>query len=67
MSTQSAERAAIADRIRLRALHMVAPHGFGYPGQALSSAELFAALYSGNYVPSRDDLVVSPGHYSTRS
>ncbi|MGW3622973.1 thiamine pyrophosphate-dependent enzyme [Streptomyces sp. NPDC000880] len=64
MSIQSAERTAIADRIRLRALRMVAPHGFGYLGQALSSAELFAALYSGHYVPSRDDLVVSPGHYS---
>lgn len=64
MSTQSAERVAMADRIRLRALRMVAPHGFGYLGQALSSAELFATLYSGHYVPSRDDLVVSPGHYS---
>ena len=28
-----------AARIRLRAVKMVAPHGFGYLGQALSSAE----------------------------
>lgn len=42
---------------------MVAPHGFGYLGQALSSAELFAALYSNHYRPDRDDLVISPGHY----
>jgi transketolase len=42
---------------------MVAPHGFGYLGQALSSAEIFAALYGGHYEPDRDDLVISPGHY----
>ena len=36
--------ARYADVIRLRAVRMVAPHGFGYLGQALSSAELFAAL-----------------------
>ena len=52
-----------ADLIRLRAVRMVAPHGFGYLGQALSSAELFATLYSGHYDPARDSLVVSPGHY----
>ena len=34
------ERAA--DLLRLRAVRMVAPHGFGYLGQALSSAELMA-------------------------
>jgi transketolase len=55
--------ARLADLIRLRAVRMVAPHGFGYLGQALSSAELFATLYSGHYVPDRDSLVVSPGHY----
>lgn len=54
---------AFADRIRLRALRMVAPHGFGYLGQALSSAEIFASLYSGPYRPDEDDLVISPGHY----
>jgi transketolase len=42
---------------------MIAPHGFGYLGQALSSAELFAAMFTDNYKPDRDDLVVSPGHY----
>ncbi|MDR1427723.1 MAG: hypothetical protein LBJ08_08220 [Bifidobacteriaceae bacterium] len=55
--------AAFADRIRLRAVRMVAPHGFGYLGQALSSAELVASLYDGPLRPERDDLVVSPGHY----
>ena len=52
-----------ADRIRRRALLMVAPHGFGYLGQALSAAELFATLFSGPYRAQRDQLVVSPGHY----
>jgi transketolase len=52
-----------ADRIRLRAVTMVAPHGFGYLGQALSSAEILAALFSGPYRPERDKLVCSPGHY----
>lgn len=55
--------ARYADVIRLRAVRMVAPHGFGYLGQALSSAELFAALYARHYDPGRDSLVVSPGHY----
>ena len=53
----------LAARIRLRAVKMVAPHGFGYLGQALSSAELFAALFSGPYRPGQDKLVCSPGHY----
>jgi transketolase len=55
--------ARFADRIRLRAVRMISPHGLGYLGQALSSAELFAALYTGRYQPGRDELVVSPGHY----
>ncbi|AYY15480.1 transketolase [Actinobacteria bacterium YIM 96077] len=42
---------------------MIAPHGFGYLGQALSSAEIIASLYAGPYRPARDDLVCSPGHY----
>src|SRR5215469_13983734 len=42
--------ARYADVIRLRAVRMVAPHGFGYLGQALSSAELFATLYPGHYI-----------------
>src|ERR1700729_4043285 len=52
-----------ADHIRLRAVRMVAPHGFGYLGQALSSAELFATLYLNGYRRDADQLVVSPGHY----
>jgi transketolase len=55
--------ARYADLIRLRAVRMVAPHGFGYLGQALSSAEIFAVLFARHYVPGRDRLVVSPGHY----
>lgn len=54
---------AAADRIRLRAVRMIAPHGFGYLGQALSSAELVAALFAEHYDRERDDLVISPGHY----
>ena len=52
-----------ADRVRLRALRMVAPHGLGYLGQALSSAESMAALYLTAYQPERDLMVCSPGHY----
>ena len=52
-----------ADGVRLRAVRMVAPHGFGYLGQALSSAELVSTLYSTAYRPDRDQLVCSPGHY----
>jgi transketolase len=51
-----------ADGIRLRAVQMVAPHGFGYLGQALSSAEEFAALFA-TARPGVDHLVCSPGHY----
>ncbi len=64
MTAMDARAAArYADVIRLRAVRMVAPHGFGYLGQALSSAELFATLYLRHYDPGRDSLVVSPGHY----
>ena len=52
-----------ADRLRLHAVKMVAPHGFGYLGQVLSAAELFAALYARHYRPDVDKIVVSPGHY----
>lgn len=52
-----------ADRLRLRAVRMVAPHGFGYLGQVLSSAEMMAVLFVGTYRPEIDELVVSPGHY----
>lgn len=61
--TEQTSVSKFADRNRLRALRMVAPHGFGYLGQALSSAELFACLYSGPYRPAEDTIVISPGHY----
>jgi transketolase len=49
-------------KIRLRALRMVAPQGFGYLGQALSSAEQVAAVFAAAR-PGLDRLVCSPGHY----
>jgi transketolase len=52
-----------ADILRLRAVRMVAPHGFGYLGQVLSSAELMAVLFADFFRPGVDELVVSPGHY----
>jgi transketolase len=52
----------LALRIRLRAVRMVAPHGFGYLGQALSSAEQVAALFA-HARPGLDRLVCSPSHY----
>jgi transketolase len=55
--------AALALRIRLRAVRMVAPQGFGYLGQALSSAEEFAALYGAAVRPGTDHVICSPGHY----
>ena len=54
--------AGLATRIRLRAVRMVAPQGYGYLGQALSSAEQVAALFA-VMRPGRDRLVCSPGHY----
>jgi transketolase len=52
----------LALRIRLRAVRMVAPQGFGYLGQALSSAEQVAAVFAAAR-PGLDRLVCSPGHY----
>jgi transketolase len=54
--------AILATQIRLRAVRMVAPLGFGYLGQALSSAEQVAALFA-TMTPGSDRLVCSPGHY----
>jgi transketolase len=42
---------------------MVARHGFGYLGQVLSSAEMFATLYGSAVRYGTDRIVVSPGHY----
>lgn len=54
----------LAARLRLQATRMVAIQGFGYLGQALSSAEIFAVLFGGGFVrPGRDRFVLSPGHY----
>jgi transketolase len=62
--TFDAERARrLARRIRLRAARMVARHGLGYLGQALSSAELVSALCTAFWRPDRDRFVLSPGHY----
>ena len=52
-----------ADLLRLRAVRMVAPHGFGYLGQVLSSAELMAVVFAEGFRPRKDELVISPGHY----
>jgi transketolase len=53
----------LARRIRLHAARMVAGHGFGYLGQALSSADLVSVLCTGFWRPGHDHLVLSPGHY----
>ncbi|HJT90008.1 MAG TPA: thiamine pyrophosphate-dependent enzyme [Bryobacteraceae bacterium] len=54
----------LAARIRLHATRMVAIQGFGYLGQALSSAEIFAVLFGGGFIrPGRDRFVLSPAHY----
>jgi transketolase len=55
----------IANRIRLNATRMVAIQGYGYLGQALSSAEIFAALFGGRIIRRGvDRFVLSPGHYA---
>jgi transketolase len=54
--------AELARAIRLRAVRMVARLGLGYLGQALSSAEIVAALIA-VMRPGIDRLVCSPGHY----
>lgn len=54
----------LATRIKLDATRMVAIQGFGYLGQALSSAEIFAVLFGGGVLRhGRDRFVLSPGHY----
>src|SRR5690349_23074384 len=54
----------LATQIRLSATRMVAIQGFGYLGQALSSAEIFAVLFGGSSMrPGRDRSVLAPGHY----
>ena len=54
----------LAARIRQHATRMVAIQGFGYLGQALSAAEIFAVLFGAGFVrPGVDRFVLSPGHY----
>jgi transketolase len=53
---------SLATKIRLRAVQMIAPQGFGYLGQALSAAEQVASVF-GHARPGLDRLVCSPGHY----
>jgi transketolase len=53
----------LATAIRLRAVRMVAPQGFGYLGQALSAAEQYAAVYGAALRPGIDRVVCSPAHY----
>jgi len=53
----------LATRIRMRATDMVAIQGFGYLGQAMSSAEIFAVLFGGVLRHGRDRFILSPGHY----
>jgi transketolase len=54
----------LAARIRLNATRMVEIQGFGYLGQALSSADIFASLFGGGFLrPGIDRFVLSPGHY----
>jgi transketolase len=56
---------ALAARIKLNAVRMVAIQGFGYFGQAVSAAEIFAVLFgSGAMRPGLDRFVLSPGHYA---
>jgi transketolase len=54
----------MATQIKLDALEMVSIQGFGYLGQALSSAELFAVLFGEIFRPGQDRFVLSPGHYA---
>lgn len=64
MATKASDLRRLATLIRLNATRMVAIQGFGYLGQALSSAEILAVLFGGGVVrASRDRFVLSPGHY----
>lgn len=64
VATQASDLRRLAALIRLNATRMVAIQGFGYLGQALSSAEILAVLFGGGFVRAgRDRFVLSPGHY----
>jgi transketolase len=59
----AADLRRIATRIRLHATRMISIQGFGYLGQALSSAEILAVLFAGVMRPGHDRFIMSPGHY----
>lgn len=59
----AAELRRTATRIRLHATRMVSIQGFGYLGQALSSAEILAVLFAGVIRHGHDRFILSPGHY----
>jgi transketolase len=59
----AAELRRVATRIRLHATRMISIQGFGYLGQALSSAEILAVLFASAMRPGRDRFVMSPAHY----
>jgi len=62
---RAADFRRIASRMRLSAVRMVAIQGFGYLGQALSSAEIFATLFRGGVLRhGHDRFVLSPAHYA---
>lgn len=63
-SSPRADLTRLAAKIRLRSTRMVNIQGFGYLGQALSAAEIFAVLFGGGVLrPGHDRFVLSPGHY----
>lgn len=54
----------LASAVRRSATKMVARQGFGYLGQALSSADIFAAMFGSGFVRlGHDRFILSPGHY----
>jgi transketolase len=64
-TADAAELRRLAARIRLASLRMVEIEGFGYLGQALSAAEIFAVLFgTGAVGPERGRFVLSPAHYA---
>lgn len=64
MNASFRELKRLANKIRLNATRMVAIQGFGYLGQALSSAEIVSTMFGGGFVRIRHDkFVMSPGHY----
>jgi transketolase len=59
-----AEIRKLANAVRRSATEVVARQGFGYLGQALSSAEIFAVMFGSGFVRvGHDRFILSPGHY----